>query len=470
MKGVKRKETREKLKEFKAICVLIRILKKYFPGLLEQLNSVNDPRNSSRTKYESDVIFFTRIIAAIFRLDSMRKLTAELNDENTILNVSKILKKPDLDELPHFNTINNFLEKFDPKELQKIIQMMVKRLMKMPEFRQDLYRKKYWLVAIDGTQLYQTDEEHSEGALFKVHKNNDDTIKWVEYYYYIVEAKLVLTDKIVISVYTTFCRNDENVTPYDETKTNEEEITDGETSGDDVISEEKLKQDCELKAFYRMAEELKKFFGNTSICMTMDSLYAGAPVFDIFRENNWKYIIRFKEGKIKSIATEFNKACSLKDKRPNYREFIVDGGNEKYEYLNAVTYQGQNLNMVRYTEAGETHPFFFITNLPINRKNCKDLVSRGRKRWKIENEGFNIQKNHGYALTHRFSMNYNAMQNHYFLIQIAHAISQVYENLSIHTELKLALYRIHSLLKDAFKLLVVSEEEVQTVQSEKSEA
>ncbi|WP_066502697.1 hypothetical protein [Abyssisolibacter fermentans] len=44
----------------------------------------------------------------------------------------------------------------------------------------------------------------------------------------------------------------------------------------------------------------------------------------------------------------------------------------------------------------------------------------------IENEGFNIQKNHRYEITHANSLNYNAMKNHYLLIQIADIILQLY--------------------------------------------
>lgn len=35
-------------------------------------------------------------------------------------------------------------------------------------------------------------------------------------------------------------------------------------------------------------------------------------------------------------------------------------------------------------------------------KNVAEIVSIGRAKWKIENEQFNIQKNHGYHLTHNF--------------------------------------------------------------------
>ena len=51
----------------------------------------------------------------------------------------------------------------------------------------------------------------------------------------------------------------------------------------------------------------------------------------------------------------------------------------------------------------------------------------GRMRWKIENEGFNTQKRHGYSLEHLFSRNYQALKNHYYLIQIGHMIAQVME-------------------------------------------
>ena len=51
----------------------------------------------------------------------------------------------------------------------------------------------------------------------------------------------------------------------------------------------------------------------------------------------------------------------------------------------------------------------------------------GRKRWKIENEGFNTQKNYGYYLEHQYSKDYQGMKNHYYLIQIGHMISQVME-------------------------------------------
>jgi uncharacterized protein YjgD (DUF1641 family) len=50
-----------------------------------------------------------------------------------------------------------------------------------------------------------------------------------------------------------------------------------------------------------------------------------------------------------------------------------------------------------------------------------------RLRWKIENEGFNTQKNRGYNLERSFSKNEVAMKNYYLILQIAHTIGQLME-------------------------------------------
>ena len=44
----------------------------------------------------------------------------------------------------------------------------------------------------------------------------------------------------------------------------------------------------------------------------------------------------------------------------------------------------------------------FVTNHDINQYNIHEIARIGRKRWKIENEAFNVLKNNGYNLEHNF--------------------------------------------------------------------
>jgi hypothetical protein len=44
----------------------------------------------------------------------------------------------------------------------------------------------------------------------------------------------------------------------------------------------------------------------------------------------------------------------------------------------------------------------FVTDLEVTKENLSEIISIGRAKWKIENEQFNVQKNHGYHLEHNF--------------------------------------------------------------------
>jgi hypothetical protein len=44
----------------------------------------------------------------------------------------------------------------------------------------------------------------------------------------------------------------------------------------------------------------------------------------------------------------------------------------------------------------------WVTSLPVTKQNVAEIVACGRTRWKTENEGFNVMKNHGYEFEHNF--------------------------------------------------------------------
>lgn len=151
----------------------------------------------------------------------------------------------------------------------------------------------------------------------------------------------------------------------------------------------------------------------------------------------WNYILRFKEGSIPYAAEEYER---LRKKEPNRQEEIFAQGRCWYDYVNGIEYNGYRLNLAEYVEKTEreilkekgrgkkqTSRSLFLTDLSVTKRNVGKLVEYGRRRWRIENEGYNMQKRQGYCLEHQYSKNYQAMKNHYYLIQIGHMIAQVME-------------------------------------------
>ena len=53
-------------------------------------------------------------------------------------------------------------------------------------------------------------------------------------------------------------------------------------------SQNPTKQDCELKAFYRLAKRLKRF-PRLPICLLLDGLFAGGPTFALCEIYRSKY-------------------------------------------------------------------------------------------------------------------------------------------------------------------------------------
>ena len=182
------------------------------------------------------------------------------------------------------------------------------------------------------------------------------------------------------------------------------------------------KQDCERKACKRLMKRLKEMFPNLPICIGADSLYANKPFFQACKEYHWRYIVRFKEGGIPTLFQEYE---TLRKLSGNRRKGTNGNISYQYDFVSDIDYDAHKLNCLEYAESGRPYPFVFLTDLPLSHRNALATAFYGRRRWKIENQGFNEQKNHGFALGHLFSRNCQAMKNHYYLIQIGHMIAQI---------------------------------------------
>ncbi len=181
------------------------------------------------------------------------------------------------------------------------------------------------------------------------------------------------------------------------------------------------KQDCELKALYRLAEKLKKRFAKLPICLCMDALYANAAVLELCQKNKWAYLIRFKEGSLPSVWEEYEMLKKLDEKQQ--LRVKRDGKLYEYAWVNTINYNERELNRVECKSGGQH--FAYLSSLPIKEKNVEATKAAGRRRWSIENQGFNVQKNNGYGIDHIYSRVPKGLINHYLLIQIAHTIERL---------------------------------------------
>ena len=217
-----RKEKRKIRKEVEMFSNVVTIIKQYFPSLIEKLDKLTDTRHQSYVEYIMATITVTRLLGLLCGIKSMRETTKVFNTEETIQNIANLLEI-ELEEIPHYDTINEVFEKLEIDELRKIQKYMVQKLIRSKMFDKYRYKGKYYQIVIDGTGMVTFKERHCQHCLKKTY-NKGQADEYSIYYHYVLEAKLVMGD-IVISIDSEFVENEE---------------------------ENVEKQDCELRALNRV--------------------------------------------------------------------------------------------------------------------------------------------------------------------------------------------------------------------------
>ena len=258
------------------------------------------------------------------------------------------------------DTLNYLLSGIGEVALPTVRTKLIRSLLRKRCLEPFRIQELYYPVAIDGTGYLVFKTRHCSHCLTRT---KDDT---TTYYHHVLEAKLALGNGFALSIGTEFIENERPDVP---------------------------KQDCERKAFFRLAERLKEDFPQLKICLLLDGLYACQTVFDQCRTYHWPYLITFKEGSMPAVFAEYE---ALKRLAPaQKRQTVEDKKSQTFHWVNAIAYETHRLNVfecLEVTPAGSTR-FVWLSAWPLNAANVESLANQGgRRRWTIENQGFNVQR------------------------------------------------------------------------------
>jgi len=267
----------------------------------------------------------------------------------------------------------------------------------------------YYLIAIDGSHAMTVSEGHCGHCLKRTSEKSGKTA----YFHNVVGAELVTENGFSISLSAEWVEN--SGSEYD-------------------------RQDCGLKASVRPADKLRKDFPRLPICICGDGLYPNRTFFRICRENGWEFIISFRDGNLPPVWEEVRELKELSEE--NGRQITICKGEKKivraYSWVDDIDYKGFMLDRSECVEEsdGNTTGFVSVSSLRADYFRVPETAAAGRMRWKTENEGFDIRKNHGYGLGHKYSrVSVTATENYYQCMQIAHIINQLSESSSLFVPL-----------------------------------
>src|SRR6204780_1359624 len=139
-----------------------------------------------------------------------------------------------------------------------------------------------------------------------------------------------------------------------------------------------------------------------------DDLFACHPVAKTITDAGDDFIFPCKPTSHKTLydfidGAEFRRH-EEKVRRRNTKETL------RYRWIEAVPLRDGNdallINWIGFeivdAKGKVKYSMAWVTSLPVSKDNVAGIVACGRARWKIENESFNVLKNHGYELEHNF--------------------------------------------------------------------
>lgn len=393
---------------------LVQTVNHFFPEFNAWLDRLPDGRNQNEIIYERRFLAWWGIALNLLHVGSRRQLDVDLaaNGTQVLANLNRLAGTKH-DTRPVHDTLDYFLGRSRSQGLADVRTLMIRRLIRMKALDEARLQGKA-LVIVDGTGLICWSRPHCEHCL--VQRHQDKTL----YMHKVLEAKIVGPGGVVLSIGSEFIENAD----LDATR------------GKDADT---VKQDCELKAFSRLAPRLKQEYPQLAIVLAGDALFACGRVFQFCQDNAWSYVLTFKEGHMPAVWAEFQQLLPLCP--DNHLELDTpEGEHQVYRWVHDLSYvddEGRTwsfsaLECVVTGPKGDTSRFAWITDLHCSQTTVADIATKGgRGRWQIENQAFNREKNGGLNLEHVYSHDPEKWKAYYYLSQIAVILLMLLEHGSL---------------------------------------
>lgn len=400
-----RKANKPKREKRELVVELLITIGQHFPDLFDWMRQIDDSRKKAST-YELTAHLTACLAIFLFKSGSRNQYNQNRGDDEFKRNFKRLFGF----DMPHGDSVHSVIELLNTEQIEALKHKMVQKLLQRKTFHCSRYRGKWFCIAVDASGVGSYDHKRDKQCLHTTSKNGKIT-----YFHSVLEARLVTAQGFSVSVATVWIENPEGG-EYD-------------------------KQDCERKAFTRMAEKLKTLYPRLPILILADGLYPYEGFFATCKANNWAYCVTFKDGNLPSVWSQANRLAPSQLGNNHNQECLLPGGNtiaRAFHWVTRIVYHGHALNCLECVEtvspaisdASGAKPkitrFVHITNLPVNGRNIVGTSQIGRLRWKIENEGFNTLKNGGYGMAHQYARkSYTALKNYFQFMQMAHLIHQL---------------------------------------------
>ena len=282
--------------------------------------------------------------------------------------------------VPCDTSMRAILDPVEPEHLRPAFKGAFRQLQRGKALEEMVFVQGHYLLALDGTGYFSSNEIHCESCLEKHHHHGT-----VTYSHQMLGAALIHPDK-------------REVIPL---------------MPEPIVKQDgSEKNDCERNAAKRFVTQFRRDHPHLKVIVTEDSLSSNAPHLETLQAHDMRYILGVKEGDhaflFKHVA-EAERAGRVTYYEPHDRQ---KGIHHRFRFvcgmpLNA-SHAALRVNCIECWETvkGKVQHFSWVTDLRVNKGTVYRIMQGARARWRIENETFNTLKNQGYHFEHNFGHGY----------------------------------------------------------------
>jgi DNA-binding response OmpR family regulator len=197
---------------------------------------------------------------------------------------------------------------------------------------------------------------------------------------------------------------------------------------------ESAPQDCELTAGKRLITRLRQEHPQMALLMIGDDLYSHVPFVEQLEHLRQHFVLVAKPASHPTLLAAVVAAEGTAQSQTG--QWTAGNGTRQrtytYRLVRSVPLSLESAVRVTYVEVWEQNARgerlyhnSWITDLDVDAANVSVVVQIGRTRWKIENEQFNVHKNHGYELTHNYGHGQQHLSMVFYLLNLLAYVTHV---------------------------------------------
>lgn len=402
--------------------------------LASTFNKIPDQRDPSRITWEMPAVLMSAFAMFFFQHPNLLEYQRRMKKKSGRSNLERIFQ---VAEIPSDTQMRTILDGVPPEALRRVLPEVFERMRRVgwtAKLVTEIAGEKYYTVAFDGSEYFHSTKIECPGCLRRTSKDGE-----MQYSHVVVGATLVRAGSHA-------------VLPLDAEEVRNE---DGQE-----------KQDCEINAGKRMAQRLRQEHRQLKLSLTGDDLYAHEPFILNLRELRLDFVLVAKPTSHAELFDWVEDLDRLGECVKGKWEEGPACKRRSFEYRIAtqvpLTQDGQV--MVNFVEVWErnhkgkvVYHNSWVTDFEVTAKQAAQVIGMGRSRWKIENEQFNVHKNHGYELEHNYGHGQQRLSMVFYLLNllafVAHKVLEFGDRLYQQCRQDESRRGLWTMLRSAFYLI-----------------